>query len=158
MIKVVNGKLNPELGLVIEGNLDLRGTDIVELPENLSIIGFLDLEKTNISKLSENLTVGGFLDVRNTSITELPKNLTVSGLLELRGTNITNHPVVYNCGYNNRAIYIDLEDKSLIRIGCFKGTKEEAIQAVTREYQNKNDRDLYINKINECFELQKKFV
>jgi hypothetical protein len=34
MIKVINGKLNPELGLVIEGDLDLRDTKIVELPEH----------------------------------------------------------------------------------------------------------------------------
>jgi hypothetical protein len=82
--------------------------------------------------------------------------LTVKGYLDLRGTNITNYPVVYNCGDSDRAIYLDLEDQSLIRIGCFKGTKEEAIQVVTKNFHD--ERDLYISKINECCELGKKLL
>jgi hypothetical protein len=197
--RVINGKLNPELGLVIEGDLDLRGTDITELPENLTVSGFLDLEgATCITKLPENLTVGGYIDLKNTNITELPENFTVGGYLNLENTkitklpenltvgdylnlrdtditelpenltvggdliledtNITNYPVVYNCGSEDLAIYLDLEDKDLIVMGCFKGTKEEAIQEATKECRNKTDRSLYIRKIKECFKLGKKFA
>ena len=43
------------------GNLDLYGSDVEELPDNL--------------------TVGGWLDLRNTEITALPNNLYVKGNL-----------------------------------------------------------------------------
>jgi hypothetical protein len=99
MIKVIDGKLNPELGLWVEGSLYLRNTNITRLPEGLKVEGDLDL--------------------RNTHISELPKNLQVGEDLYLGNTNITNYPVVYNCGDSDRAIYLDLEDKDLIRIGCF---------------------------------------
>ena len=52
--------------------------------------GSLDLEGTQITSLQDNLTVGGSLDLRGTQITSLPDNLTVGGSLDLRGTQITN--------------------------------------------------------------------
>ena len=128
MKQVINGKLNPKLGLNIEGDLDLEGTNITELPDNL--------------------TVGGYLYLEGTKITELPDNLIVGGGLHLEWTNIKG--VVYDCGKYNRAIYLDLVDKSLIRIGCFKGTKNEAIEAVKQKYSG-DEQIEYINKIEECF-------
>ncbi|MBQ8617616.1 MAG: hypothetical protein IJ418_08875 [Clostridia bacterium] len=74
------------------GSLYLRGTQITELPENLTVGGWLDLRGTQITELPENLTVGGSLDLRGTQITELPENLTVGGSLYLRGTQITELP------------------------------------------------------------------
>ena len=105
----------------------MRGTNISELPDNLSVGD--SLEGTNISEL-DNLSVGGFL--------------------YLRGTNISDYPVVYNCGDEDRAIYLDLKDKSIIRIGCFKGTKEEAISAVENRYSGDSMKK-YISQIGECF-------
>ena len=52
--------------------------------------GWLDLSGTQITELPDNLTVGGWLDLRNTQITELPDNLTVGGWLDLRNTQILN--------------------------------------------------------------------
>ena len=75
------------------GNLDLRGTNITVLPDNLTVGGNLDLSDTNITALPDNLTVGGWLDLSGTNITALPDNLTVGGGLDLRGTWITNHTV-----------------------------------------------------------------
>ena len=49
----------------------------------------LDLRGTQITALPDNLTVGGSLDLRGTQITALPDNLTVGGSLDLRGTQIT---------------------------------------------------------------------
>ena len=74
-------------------SLDLRGTGITALPDNLTVGGSLDLENcTGITALPDNLTVGGTLDLRGTGITALPDNLTVGGYLDLRGTGITALP------------------------------------------------------------------
>ncbi len=73
------------------GSLDLRGTGITALPDNLTVGGSLDLRGTGITALPDNLTVGGYLDLENcTGITALPDNLTVGGYLDLRGTGITD--------------------------------------------------------------------
>ena len=75
------------------GNLDLRGTGITSLPDNLTVGGSLDIEGcTGITSLPENLTVGGSIDLRGTGITSLPDNLTVGGSLDLYGTGITSLP------------------------------------------------------------------
>ena len=71
------------------GWLDLRGTGITSLPDNLTVGCSLDLSGTGITALPDNLTVGGSLDLRGTGITALPDNLTVGGSLDLRGTGIT---------------------------------------------------------------------
>ena len=55
--------------------------------------GSLDLRGTSITALPDNLTVGGGLDLRGTGITTLPDNLTVGGGLDLRGTGITKKKV-----------------------------------------------------------------
>jgi predicted nucleic acid binding AN1-type Zn finger protein len=99
-IKVVGGYLDlsgtniTELpdNLTVGGSLDLRGTNITELPDNLTVGGSLDLRGTNITELPDNLTVGGYLYLSGTNITELPDNLTVGGYLDLSGTNITELP------------------------------------------------------------------
>ena len=51
--------------------------------------GSLDLSGTQITALPDNLTVGGWLDLSGTNITALPDNLTVGGSLYLSGTNIS---------------------------------------------------------------------
>ena len=68
-------------GTEYNGYLDLRGTQITSLPENLTTIGgYLDLEGTQITSLPENLTtIGGYLYLRGTQITSLPENLTTIG-------------------------------------------------------------------------------
>ncbi len=55
--------------------------------------GSLNLRGTQISSLPDNLTVSGWLDLSNTQITALPSNLTVGGSLYLRGTQITREEV-----------------------------------------------------------------
>ena len=50
------------------GGLDLSGTQIQTLPDNLTVGGGLDLSGTKIQTLPDNLTVGGGLDLRNTKI------------------------------------------------------------------------------------------
>ena len=74
----------------MDGSLDLRGTQITALPDNLTVGGWLDLSGTQITALPDNMTVGGWLDLRGTQITALPDNLTVGGSLYLSGTQITH--------------------------------------------------------------------
>ena len=74
--------------LTVGGSLYLRGTQISALPDNLTVGGYLYLQGTRISALPDNLTVGGSLDLRGTQISALPDNLTVGGYLDLQGTQI----------------------------------------------------------------------
>ena len=74
------------------GSLDLIGTPITSLPDNLTVCGSLYLNDTPITSLPDNLTVGGSLDISGTKITSLPDNLTVGGWLDLSGTPITSLP------------------------------------------------------------------
>ena len=52
------------------GGLDLRGTPITHLPDNLTVGGWLYLSGTPITQLPDNLTVGGSLDLSGTPITD----------------------------------------------------------------------------------------
>ena len=71
-----------------DGDLDLQGTVITSLPDNLTVGGLLYLRGAAITSLPDNLTVGGWLDLQGTAITSLPDNLTVGGSLDLQGTAI----------------------------------------------------------------------
>ena len=84
----------------ISGSLDLRGTPITSLPDNLTVGVNLDLSNTQITSLPDNLTVGGWLDLRGTQITNLPDNLTVGRWLGLSGTQITSLPDNLTVGGN----------------------------------------------------------
>ena len=83
-LNIIEGKIN------YKDYLDLRGTGITSLPDNLTVGGNLDLRGTGITSLPDNLTVGGNLYLFGTGITSLPDNLTVGGNLYLFGTGITN--------------------------------------------------------------------
>ena len=67
--------------------------------------GYLDLEGTQIQSLPDNLTVGGNLYLGGTQIQSLPDNLTVGGDLYLEGTQITDTSMV------NRKFSINMVDK-----------------------------------------------
>ena len=105
----------------------------------------------NYGIIPDNLSVGGYLDLEGTAITSLPDNLSVGGYLYLQGTAIT-YPVVYNCGRSDRQIQLKFSDRTKILIGCFEGTKEEAIKAISERYNGKEKED-YIAKVNECFAM-----
>ena len=69
--------INPDLSIEVGRHLDLEGTKITSLPDNLSVGGDLYLRGTNITSLPDNLSVGGSLYLRGTKITALPDNLSV---------------------------------------------------------------------------------
>jgi len=58
--------------------------------------------------------------------------------------------IVHNCGNSNRRIYRKIETPGLIHIGCFIGTHQEAIDAISKRY-DEEERDAYIAKVNECY-------
>ena len=64
---------------------------------------------------------------------------------------LTTNSVFY-CGKHNRCIYISESHPELIHIGCFEGTKQEAIEAITKRYYG-TERDEYISKVNKCFNI-----
>ena len=129
-------------------------TSLTAIPDNLTVGGSLYLiDCTSLTAIPDNLTVGGSLDLSGcTSLTAISDNLTVGGSLYLSGcTSLKNYPVVHNCGKVNRSIYIKKQNTKLIHIGCFVGTKKEAINSVSNKY--KHDSNGYISKIKECFEI-----
>ena len=76
-----------------EGNLWLERSLIKYLPDNLKTVGGdLSLRSSKIVKLPDNLTVNGYLDLKNSEITELPENLTVNGYLSIALTDIQRIP------------------------------------------------------------------
>lgn len=86
-------------------SLNLRGTPIQSLPDNLAVGGYLYLIDTPIQFLPDNLTVGYSLNLRGTQIQSLPDNLTVGGDLYLKGTQITDTSMV------NRKFTVNMVDK-----------------------------------------------
>jgi len=64
--------------LYVDDYLDLRLTDISELPNNLSVSGSLDLDATDIKTLPDYLSVGHIMWLYACDITTLPENLYVS--------------------------------------------------------------------------------
>ncbi|MFA5634226.1 MAG: hypothetical protein WC973_03690 [Candidatus Dojkabacteria bacterium] len=85
---------------VVKGNLDLYGSSITSLPENLKVGGYLDLSNTPITSLPKGLEVGGSLSLPETSIISLPKGLEVGGHLYLSKTSITSLPEGLKVGGN----------------------------------------------------------
>jgi len=75
-----------------KGDLDLNGTSITSLPDNLKVGGDLNLGYAPLTSLPDNLKVGGSLFLYFTEISSLPNNLKVGGSLSLYGTKITSLP------------------------------------------------------------------
>jgi len=76
--------------LNVEGDLDLRDTEITSLPDNLTVEGYLGLYGTQISSLPDNLTVGGSLYLSFTKISSIPKNLHVELRIYFKNTPLAD--------------------------------------------------------------------
>ena len=55
----------------VDGNLDLRNSDITSLGNLIRVEGFLDLEETNIKSLGNLKYVGGYLHLVNTPLSKI---------------------------------------------------------------------------------------
>jgi hypothetical protein len=76
--------------LKIKGGLFVAGTNIEELPDNLTIIGDAMLSRTKLKSIPKKLKVTGTLYVNATAIKNLPDDLVVYGNLDIRKTSIND--------------------------------------------------------------------
>lgn len=134
----------------IDGDLNLSGTMIKELPDGLAVTGDVKLFGARLKTLPNRLEVLGDIDIRLTKIKRLPTDLIVHGEMLFLADEIEGYPMVQYCGFKSRTIYLCTFDKSLIRIGCFLGTKDEAIELINKYYDGK-DAARYIAKVKKCF-------
>ena len=90
-------------------SLDLRGTGITALPDNLTVGGSLDLRGTGITALPDNLTVGDYLYLENcTGITgEVKVNKKLSSKAIAAISRVSNMPIFWE--WNDRS-YIKVDD------------------------------------------------
>jgi hypothetical protein len=126
-------------GLKVDGDLDLRFTNITFLPSDIQVKGDLDLRNSSIKSLPSDIEVGRNLILINSQIEKLPDNLTVNGYLwldycknlqelpnglkvkndlDLRNTNITSLPSDLEVGGNlilYRTPIADMYTKEQIR-------------------------------------------
>ncbi len=87
-----------------EGNLDLRGTSIVDLGELETVSGFLILSGTRITDLGNLKSVSGGLNLHGTSITNLGNLERVGGSLFLENTPLSKK-------------YSEWEIRSMVSVG-----------------------------------------
>jgi len=73
----------------INGDLDLRFTDIKSLGNLQYVGGYLDLQRTGIESLGNLQYVGGYLDLRVTDIESLGNLQYVGGYLDLEKTPLS---------------------------------------------------------------------
>lgn len=74
------------------GFINLSGSQIESLPDNLEVGMFLDASKSSLRELPSELKVNNNLYLAGTAITTLPANLVVEGDLDLKDTKITEIP------------------------------------------------------------------
>ena len=67
---ILSGKVTGPMN--VTGSLDLSGTQITALPDNLTVTGSLYLSGTQITALPDNLTVGGWLYLRGLTSLSVP--------------------------------------------------------------------------------------
>ena len=105
-----------------KGDLELRNSPLTTLPNTLAKVGGnLNLSGSKITSLSDNLKVGGYLLSISSQLTSLPDNLKVRGNLWLNKTLITSVPNNLQIGGG-----ISLKDTPLSK----KYSKKEIIQMV----------------------------
>ncbi len=126
--------------------------------DSLQIDGWLNLSgSTELTSLPDNLWVDQSLDLRGCAgLIALPESLSV-GSLYLQGC--TGLPfLVRNAGRMERdiACWHHKERGVVISLGCFIGTKDQAIQAVKRKYSGDAASD-YVAKIEIAFALYAKW-
>ena len=74
-----------------ENNLDLRETDITELPIDLTVLGMLFVSKTKLTELPYGLKCGGLI-ISHTEITELPEDIFIYYHLVAWGSRLEKLP------------------------------------------------------------------
>ena len=102
-------------------------------------------------KLTEKF-IREFRDYINWNNISINQNLSEKFIREFKIENYDILNSIFYCGVKNKCIYIKKSKPLIINIGCFSGTKNEAIEAVSKRYNGKDKLD-YIESINECFNI-----
>ena len=126
------------------------------LSEQPSLVGEFDLSKMDEYDITQTLceqpSLVGELDVSKMD------GFCTSVLLvrQPQFKEQFNCVIVPKCGRNNRTLFIVKDKPTIIHLGCFEGTREEAIRAIYNDdyyVTHREDRDAYISKVEECFAL-----
>lgn len=91
------------------------------------------------------LNIGRYQNLSNEFVNEFSNRMTEHTLLKS----------VHHCGRSNRVIYRTKAEPDIIHIGCTSYSKDEAIAAISEEYSGE-EKEVYINKVLECFEYNNK--
>ena len=118
----------------------------------ISVVGYLDLRGTNITELPDNLKVGGYLFLGGTGITKLPDNLKVGGSLFLDVKKVKNISYKENCGSKSRTIFAAwVNGKICIGAGCFLDYLDMFFNAVDKSYTGEA-AERYKKDAQECYD------
>ena len=119
-------------------------------PADGVVVRDLDLSGTNITALPDNLQVGRDLYLSYTKITALPDNLQVVGGLYLSCTNISNVTYKKDCGRNKRTIFAAFVNGEIqIGAGCFLGSLDRFEDEVSKSYSGES-AEKYKNDARDC--------
>jgi len=129
----------------LSGSQELSEPFIEEFADkvNWTIISYYQkLSKKFIEENVDRLYLGNLIPFQELSDEFCTKHNIKSNILKS----------VFHCGVKHRTIYRTKDEPDLINIGCFNGTKDEAIIAISKKYKSK-ERDDYISKVNKCFSV-----
>lgn len=142
-------------------------TRLGKTPKNLTVRGSMLVEGTGLSVVSEGLEVSGDLHIRGCPVQTIPDDMKLGGKLHADGCPLTNYPIVqgswtferprreffaeglpYCPGSTRverlpgRAICLDFNDRSVIHLPGFSGTREEAEDFTALQHRGPENREL----------------
>jgi hypothetical protein len=151
------------------GHVFLSG--LTKLPDNITFNNKGHVFLSGLTKLPDNITFNNKGSVYLDGLTTLPDNITFNN----QGGVWLPHLIIMpkNITFNNGG-YVDLfsltpnaieagkhkrdihcwrhKTKGLVcGLGCFVGTREQAIEAIKNNYTDIEAREAYISKVNEAF-------
>jgi hypothetical protein len=155
-LRIVRGEIGP--GEEFGDTVDLTGSSIRSLPDNLTFRRDLILQRTKLQRLPSNLTVEGTLDISFSSIIEFGPGLKLGGSLDATNSGIYSLPhdiesydgdlSISNTKVSQ--IFVGLEVKGTLRIDGTPITKLPFFKANVVEYSE----PLSKAAIKEAFFLQ----
>ena len=136
----------------VGGDLYLRGTGVTDLGKLEHVGGDLYLEGSSVTELGKLEHVGGDLYLEGSSVTELGKLEHVGGYLDLRGTGVP-HIFFKPAGEHGRTGPVfKLNGEALVQLGCFKGTRAQAVDAIREKYGPDSDYEKTVTAAFDEFE------
>lgn len=155
------------------GFLNLKGTVISSLPDNLTVGESLHLNGTAITSLPDNLTVGRSLYLENTAITDTSKvNYNIPNFFEWRNCEYIKVDGIFSKVVSHKknvykVCYIDMEGEGyIVTNGNGKwshgSTLEQAKRDLTYKISNRNisryelltlDSELIFEEAIECYRV-----